>query len=102
MSATTCPSCSGSLVEIERSGILIDACRDCRGVWLDRGELDKLIAAERASDDDFLREMRGDKGERTDRPIAVRRDDDYDDDDERFGKRKSKRRSILEEFLDFG
>ena len=57
MSATTCPSCSGSLVEIERSGVLIDACRECRGVWLDRGELDKLIAAERVADEDFVREL---------------------------------------------
>lgn len=102
MSATICPSCSGPLVEIERSGILIDACRQCRGIWLDRGELDKLVAAERASDDDFLREVRGD----ADRPRS--RDDDDDDDDDRrkraggFTKPYKKRKSILEEFLDFG
>ena len=96
MSATTCPSCSGPLTEIERSGVLIDACRDCRGIWLDRGELDKLIAAERVADEDFLREVRGDTGAR-----SFDRDDD--DDVEYEGKRKPKRRrNILEEFLDFG
>lgn len=104
MSATICPSCSGPLVEIERSGIHIDACRQCRGVWLDRGELDKLVAAERASDDDFMREMRGDAD---DRPRSRDRDDDDDDDDRRkrssgFTKPTKKRKSIFEEFLDFG
>ena len=39
-----CPTCtSESLVMTERSGIEIDYCPACRGVWLDRGELDKLI-----------------------------------------------------------
>ena len=35
------------MVEIERSGVRIDACRNCRGVFLDRGELDKVIERER-------------------------------------------------------
>ena len=39
----TCPSCGGALTELDRSGVRIDACRSCRGVWLDRGELDKII-----------------------------------------------------------
>jgi uncharacterized protein len=39
-----CPMCSGvSLVMSERSGVEIDYCPQCRGVWLDRGELDKII-----------------------------------------------------------
>jgi len=39
-----CPVCNNaSLVMSERSGIEIDYCPTCRGVWLDRGELDKLI-----------------------------------------------------------
>lgn len=39
-----CPHCPAStLVISERSGIEIDYCPQCRGVWLDRGELDKLI-----------------------------------------------------------
>ena len=39
-----CPVCSDtSLLMTERSGIEIDYCPQCRGVWLDRGELDKLI-----------------------------------------------------------
>jgi Zn-finger nucleic acid-binding protein len=39
-----CPTCPDStLVMTERQGIEIDYCPTCRGVWLDRGELDKLI-----------------------------------------------------------
>lgn len=39
-----CPVCKNTkLVMSERHGIEIDYCPDCRGVWLDRGELDKII-----------------------------------------------------------
>lgn len=39
-----CPICNGIDLKIaERQGIEIDYCPECRGVWLDRGELDKII-----------------------------------------------------------
>ena len=38
-----CPICNVQLVMTERKGIEIDYCPKCRGVWLDRGELDKII-----------------------------------------------------------
>ncbi|MFD2858018.1 zf-TFIIB domain-containing protein [Seohaeicola zhoushanensis] len=38
-----CPIDGATLVIAERSGIEIDYCPKCRGVWLDRGELDKII-----------------------------------------------------------
>ena len=39
-----CPQgCASSLVIAERMGVEIDYCPDCRGVWLDRGELDKIL-----------------------------------------------------------
>ncbi|ADB15927.1 conserved hypothetical protein [Pirellula staleyi DSM 6068] len=47
-----CPSCNVTLVIGERRGIEIDYCPQCRGVWLDRGELDKLIAVGAAVADD--------------------------------------------------
>ncbi len=43
-----CPVCDVNLVMSERQGIEIDYCPECRGVWLDRGELDKII--ERSKD----------------------------------------------------
>ncbi len=38
-----CPHCDVNLVMSERNGVEIDYCPDCRGLWLDRGELDKII-----------------------------------------------------------
>ena len=38
-----CPVCHIPLVMSERQGVEIDYCGQCRGVWLDRGELDKII-----------------------------------------------------------
>lgn len=45
-----CPIDDLSLVTTERGGIEIDYCPQCRGVWLDRGELDKLLAQDVATD----------------------------------------------------
>ena len=44
-----CPVDGNALVMSERSGIEIDYCPQCRGVWLDRGELDKIIERNAAS-----------------------------------------------------
>lgn len=38
-----CPSCNVNLVMTDRQGVEIDYCPECRGVWLDRGELDKIL-----------------------------------------------------------
>ena len=38
-----CPNCKIPLVMSDRQGIEIDYCPECRGIWLDRGELDKII-----------------------------------------------------------
>ena len=38
-----CPQCKTELAMAERQGVEIDHCPKCRGVWLDRGELDKII-----------------------------------------------------------
>ena len=49
-----CPKCQTDLMISDRQGIEIDFCPQCRGVWLDRGELDKIIerAARYADDHD--------------------------------------------------
>ena len=47
MTNMKCPVCKDTtLLMSERQGVEIDYCPECRGVWLDRGELDKLIAGE--------------------------------------------------------
>lgn len=44
----TCPKCHGAMRTYERNGVHVDQCADCRGIFLDRGELDRLIDAENA------------------------------------------------------
>ena len=93
-----CPTDGSRLVEVERSGILVDACPSCRGVWLDRGELDKILVKERQlasgdPDEDFFREVEGR------RPQAPPRPQQHGDD---RGYKKKKRGSFLEDLLDFG
>jgi Zn-finger nucleic acid-binding protein len=91
MSELLCPTDGTALRRLERSGVHVDACPTCRGVWLDRGELDKIVERERADFDDFEREIRG------------KPDKDRGSYDVGHAKpRKKKRSSFLEEFLDFG
>lgn len=76
-----CPQCrTVNLVMAERQAIEIDYCPQCRGVWLDRGELDKLI--ERNAPD------RGD-------------DREWQSSPERERTRPGKRRGMLGELFDF-
>jgi uncharacterized protein len=42
----TCPKCMGQMRQFERSGITVDQCTECRGIFLDRGELERLLDAE--------------------------------------------------------
>ena len=44
-----CPKCMGPMRAYERNGITVDQCTECRGVFLDRGELELLISLEAAS-----------------------------------------------------
>jgi uncharacterized protein len=63
-----CPNCEETLVMTERQGVEIDYCPKCRGVWLDKGELDKIIEKANAG---LQNQNRNDD----------RRFDDDDDDD---------------------
>ena len=44
--AMACPKCAGEMRAYERSGVIVDQCRDCRGIFLDRGELEHLVDLE--------------------------------------------------------
>ena len=44
----TCPKCHGPMRTYERNGVHVDQCTECRGIFLDRGELERLIDAETA------------------------------------------------------
>jgi uncharacterized protein len=90
-----CPICTDStLVMTDRQGIEIDYCRSCRGVWLDRGELDKLIersaGAAAAAPQPAVMTM-----------PAPPRPNDWDDDDYKRGYPYKKKKSLLGELFDF-
>jgi Zn-finger nucleic acid-binding protein len=95
-----CPVDEEVLQISERQGVEIDYCPRCRGVWLDRGELDKIL--HRVDDDDDDRGRRDDR-DRSDRGRRER-DRDWDDRDrgERRPHRKKKRSSFLSEIFELG
>lgn len=80
-----CPTCQVNLIMTDRSGIEIDYCPNCRGVWLDRGELDKII--ERSSQ------------------LAKPPQNDYYSDKSRYPKDKEyhykKKKGLLGDLFDF-
>ncbi len=93
-----CPIDGAPLTMTERQGIEIDYCPQCRGVWLDRGELDKLI--ERSTGGSNYGERR-DYGERRERD----HDHDHHEDRDhrgRYHRPRRKRESFLEDLFDFG
>ncbi len=108
-----CPIDATELVMTERHGVEIDYCPKCRGVWLDRGELDKiidkavppLVQEEPRRDPPPVQEYR--EPHRDEKPREYRepyRKDRYDDDrgfrDDREYRGK-KRKSFLSEIFDF-
>ena len=84
-----CPTCPEAiLVMADRQGIEIDYCPQCRGVWLDRGELDKLIEKSTSQTSPVSRQ-------------AVRPEDDRDSrDDYRRDHYHKRKKSFLSEIFD--
>lgn len=85
-----CPTCKEpNLVISERKGIEIDYCPECRGIWLDRGELDKMLEKSR-------------EDEQSARPaIEPRREAQHYDKDYKYGHKPYKRKkSFFEEIFD--
>ncbi|MFD0619985.1 zf-TFIIB domain-containing protein [Paenibacillus sp. GCM10027629] len=72
-----CPVCHDTRMrEVEKDGILIDICPTCKGVWLDRGELEKLMSG--------VREIRPAFNQWYDEHDDHPRRDSYDDDRHRY------------------
>ena len=76
-----CPACMDELRITERQGVEIDYCPKCRGVWLDRGELDKIIERSAAT-----------------APMRHGYEEEYHS---RGGHRPRRRKSFLEDLFDF-
>jgi Zn-finger nucleic acid-binding protein len=84
----------------ERQGIEIDYCPNCRGVWLDRGELDKIVQRAAASALDEVESERREWAMAAERSRQPDRRDDRRDDD-RHGYKPRKKKSFLSEVFDF-
>ncbi len=86
-----CPICKTGLTMSDRQGVEIDFCSTCRGVWLDRGELDKIIERSVEAAPPTRREAEP--------PSRGYRQSGYEDDQDRYrhGKRK---KSFLSELFD--
>ena len=99
-----CPACKGEMKEVNKRGVLIDTCTECRGVWLDRGELEKIAGALEAGEE---RRPVANSGFLAGAPVAHhrKRDDDDDDDhryhDRRHGHGTPHQKSGMARFLDF-
>lgn len=85
-----CPNCNETLVMAERHGVEIDYCPKCRGVWLDKGELDKII----------------DKSAQIEYRQNLPSKEHYDYDDDEYNKKhqgypQKRKRGFLGDFFDF-
>ena len=78
MAELECPKCQSPMRTYERSGLTVDQCTGCRGVFLDRGELERLIDAEGA----YYERVGGGGGGREQPREREREYRDHDDDDD--------------------
>jgi Zn-finger nucleic acid-binding protein len=96
------------MTEVDKAGVAIDTCPKCRGVWLDRGELEKLGERLARDDDRSPREFVASReaakpvsyrdDERSERPRQYDDRRRYDDDDD---KRYGQKKSGMKRFMDF-
>ena|SRR5579872_5580352 len=90
-----CPKCRGEMSTYERNGVQVDQCEECRGIFLDRGELEKLIEAATSS----MGEANPRDGEQE---HAHDHDHDHDHDHGAHRRRRGGATSLLSEFLGGG
>ena len=101
MSVLNCPVCQGAMREIERQGVLIDTCTQCRGVWLDRGELEKLAGAMGGGATASFAAASPSDNREVPRQRSSRYDDDESDDDDRRYGGGQPQRSRMSRLMDF-
>ena len=89
-----CPNCNTSMSAVNRQGVEFDMCPTCRGVWLDRGELEKLVAgaSESQARPPAPPSPAPETSYRSAPPQRPYRDDDDDDDYRRHGSHKGRKK----------
>ena len=90
-----CPICNIPLTMAERQGVEIDYCQKCRGIWLDRGELDTIIerSTQKIPSQPYAEQQESRYNERYDK----HRDDHHDRHDHDHHKRK---KGFLQDLFD--
>jgi uncharacterized protein len=103
MADLTCPKCQSPMRSYERNGVTVDQCTGCRGVFLDRGELERLVDAEGAF---YERDDPAQHHQREPQREEPRHEQHRDRDDWRpgygRGHGKRKKKSFLDDVFDFG
>ena len=99
-----CPKCQGNMRTYERSGVTVDQCGECRGIFLDRGELERLVDAEQGWERSHSapRDRDHDRDHDRDRDYE-RRDRDYerrDYDRHSQSSHKKRKKSFFDELFD--
>jgi Zn-finger nucleic acid-binding protein len=86
-----CPNCDGTLQMSEKQGVEIDYCPNCRGIWLDKGEFEKII------------ERTGEHYSKRENYESDYKKYHYGDDDDYYKKQRHphKKKSFLDGFFDF-
>jgi Zn-finger nucleic acid-binding protein len=93
-----CPNCSETLVMSDRNGVEIDYCPKCRGVWLDRGELDKIIERSESQSPAPNKDHSDHRPDNDDRKY---KEDDRKYKEDEYKYKKKKRDSFLGDLFDF-
>ncbi|WP_068754679.1 zf-TFIIB domain-containing protein [Thermobifida cellulosilytica] len=93
MTGISCPKCPGILVRQTLAGVTVEKCSQCRGLFLDRGELEELLEAEHRWTRGFEGGYTGGRRRRTD-------DSDDDHDKDYQGERRKRQQSFLDEIFE--
>lgn len=95
-----CPVCDNvRMKEVEKDSVVIDICPNCKGVWLDRGELDKISRAVRQEEEwtgerDVSRSYNNGYGRQKSYGEKYDHDDHHHDDHHAYGHRKKKKSAM--------
>jgi uncharacterized protein len=96
-----CPVDNETLVMADKSGVEIDYCPKCRGVWLDRGELDKIIERGMGNAAPAPAAPAAPAGRPVYQAEPQREGRRHDDDDDDYRYKKKRKESFLGELFDF-
>lgn len=93
-----CPNCEVGMNEIQRNGVSIDICPKCKGVWLDGGEMEKLLSQVRQYEQEYESRLESYRKQYGSLPTHQR--NPYDTDDDGGHKRHGKKKSRLARLFD--